>query len=145
MKPVNSSLTIPEVFDRIRSAGDTVDEKAKELSRYAHRPDIRWIVDYMYNADVTQVVIPEYKKNNYPLGCNYMSIGTSIAMLNTAIQHRSNPKVYERNLITILESVHATEAEFLEAVLKGGKVEGISKAVFKRVFPGFFTQDGLTG
>jgi hypothetical protein len=137
MKYVNKNLTLPELFNVISKMEGTLDDKAKFLKQFGRR-DVLWFVDFMYNTNKEGLTVPEFTPSRKPVGLNYMTIGTALTQIQSALQHRNNPKIYERNLKLVLESISADEAELLVQVFKGGKVEGVSKAVFKRAFPGYF-------
>lgn len=138
MKYVNKTLSLPEIFKRV-AAQPTVEEKINTLKQY-DRKDVRWVVDFMYNADTEGLTIPEYKKSNYIDGMSYMTIITAIGKLQSAIQYRNNPSVYTRNMTVLLESLHADEAQLIVDIFQGKKIEGVSKKVFKRVYPNFFPE-----
>lgn len=138
MKYVNKTLSLPEIFKRV-AAQPTVEEKINTLKQY-DRKDVRWVVDFMYNADTEGLTIPEYKKSNYIDGMSYMTIITAIGKLQSSIQYRNNPSVYTRNMTVVLESLHADEAQLIVDIFQGNKIEGVSKKVFKRVYPNFFPE-----
>lgn len=142
MKYVNKALSLPEIFKRV-AAQPTVDEKINLLRQY-DRKDVRWVVDFMYNADTQGLTIPEYKKSNYIDGMSYMTIITAIGKLQSAIQHRNNSAVYTRNLTVVLESLCADEAQLIVDLFEGKKIEGVSKKVFKQVYPNFFPKSDQT-
>jgi hypothetical protein len=102
------------------------------------RRDMLWFVNFLYNVNKEGLTIPDYTPSRKPVGLNYMTILNAINQLQGCIDHRNNPNVYSRNLQRVLESVSADEAELLVRAFSGQKVEGVSKAVFKRAFPGYF-------
>lgn len=138
MKYVNKTLLLTEIFKRVAEQ-PTVEEKINLLREY-DRKDVRWVADFMYNADTQGLTIPEYKKSNYVDGMSYMTIVTAIGKLQAALQYRNNPSVYNRNMTVVLESLHADEAQLVEDIFQGKKIEGVSKKVFKRVYPHFFPE-----
>lgn len=133
-KHINTKRSVPEVFDVIREA-ETNEEKIALLQAYDSKA-MRFIVNGMYNVDWSDLKIPKHKKNHKPSDISEASIGTSITRLQSAYKHRnSNPETSERNLIRVLEDVSAAESELLVDMIKGRKVKGISKNVFRRSFP----------
>jgi hypothetical protein len=139
MKHINRNLTIPEIFKRVTALEGTIDEKAKLLAQF-DRKDIRWVVDFMYNGEIDGVVVPEFKRSNRPVGQEYMTILTAIPKLNSALGNRHNKAVFDRNMIMVLENISGDESDLLVSLMNGKKVEGVSKAVFKRVYPAFFRE-----
>lgn len=138
MKYINRNISIPEIFE-IVSKLDTIEEKVNLLKQYDRR-DLRWVVDFMYNADKTGLYIPDYKPGNFVNGMSYMSIGSALQKIEAALNNKHNKTIYERNLIIVLENVHKEEAQLLTDIFQGKKIEGVSKQVFKRVYPAFFRE-----
>lgn len=141
---MRDNKTIPEIFDAVRAAEGSVDDKAQVLKMY-DRKDLRFVVDFMYNGNKDGLYVPEYTPSSKPVGMNYMTIGTALKQIEAALQYRTQIDVYERNVVRVLESVSADEAQLIADLFEGKKVEGISKAVFKRVYPAFFRQSDSEG
>jgi hypothetical protein len=139
MKYINPNLTLPEILNVVSRMEGTIDEKAKMLANW-QRKDVHWFVDFMYNGDTDRegIVLPEYKASNKPVGTNFMTINSALPKINAAIQHKTNKTVFDRNMKVVLESISSDEAQLLVKLFSGQKVEGISKAVFRRAFPTYF-------
>lgn len=136
----NSNRTIPEVFELVVKERKTED-KAKVLRAYNSR-QMKWFVYNMYCVDWSEVEIPEYKPNHRPPEICNASIKTSINRLEAAYEHRINNKKLTKKLLDIvLHEVSKEEAELLVNMMKGKKVKGVSKAVFKEAYPDFFQED----
>ncbi len=138
MTYINRSLSLPEIFKRV-AAESTIEDKVNLLKRF-DRKDMRWVVDFMYNANLDGVYVPEYKPSNFIVGMAYVTFNTAIPKIEAALNNRADPKTYDRNLIIVLEGMHNDEAELLSELLMGKKIEGVSKQVFKRVYPAFFRE-----
>ena len=137
----NTSLTLPEVFKRVAAMKDaTNEEKAKELSYY-DSVTLQWFVDVMYNAPVGGIDIPQYVESQLPIGNHYSTLHTVRSKLESIIADK-NSLASTRSLRLILENVHANEAVLIADLLKGNKVNGISKGVFKKLYPEFFQESG---
>lgn len=137
---INKSRTVPEVFDIVASA-ETNDEKVALLKAYETK-GLRFIVNGLYNVDWEGVQIPKFKINHRPPEICTQNINSAIGKLEAAYRFRhSKPEVSRRNLLLVLEEVSAPEAELLVNMMKGKKVEGISKAIFKKAFPAFFLDE----
>lgn len=135
----NTSLTLPEVFARVAAMKDASNkEKAKELSHY-DSVTMKWFVDVMYNAPVGGIDIPRYVESQLPIGNHYSTIHTVRAKLESIIADK-NSLSSTKNLRLILENVHANEAVLIADLLQGKKVNGISKGVFKELYPEFFPE-----
>lgn len=132
----NTSISLPEVFDKVAKLDGTIEEKAAELLAYDNQ-HLRWFVDVMYNAPLGQIEIPKYIASSNPIGNHYASIGGSKAKIEAIIGDK-NSHTTQKNLRLLLENLHADEAELVVNLLKGRKIEGISKAVFKKAYPVFF-------
>jgi hypothetical protein len=134
---VDKSLSLPEIFDRVGSKG-TIDEKVTMLKRYDTKA-LRWFVDSTYNRDFSDIIIPEYKKSNNPPGISFININKAIPRIEVAIKNKDNERIRDRNLILVLEGLSAEEAALIEKLIKGErKITGVSKTVFKKVYPEFF-------
>lgn len=134
---INTARTIPEIFDVVRAA-ETQEEKVQLLKAYDSK-GLRFVVNGLYNVDWSDMKVPKVKFNHLPPEICNTNIGRSVSRLEAAYQFRvDKPEVTRRNLTRILEEVSKEEAELLVDMFKGKKVDGISKAIFKRAFPDFF-------
>lgn len=134
---IDKSLSLPEVFDRVAKR-ETVAEKVELVKAYESK-HLRWFVDVMYNGDFTDIEVPDYKPSNAPAGIAYMNIKNAIPRLEAVMKNRHKPRIVERNLKVVLESVTQEEAQLIVKMIKGErKIDGVSKTVFKKAFPEFF-------
>jgi len=138
MKQINKLLPVHEIFKLVADLNGTVDEKARLLAQY-DRKDVRWLVDIAYNGE-QPYPIPEYKPSNRPHTVGFMTLLNALPKLNAALQYKDNKAVYDRNLKLVLENVSVGDVDLLISVLQGKKIEGVSKAVLKRVYPTFFRE-----
>jgi hypothetical protein len=137
---IDKSLTLPEVFERV-SKKETVQERAYLLLKYETEP-MKWYINALYNRDFTHLPIPEYTKSDKPAGVTFMTMKQAIPRLEAALKYNNKPHVVERNLLLVLETVTAEEAELIEKLLKGEKrINGVSKSVFKKAYPQFFRSE----
>lgn len=141
MKPVyNRNKSLAEIFQTVKEFEGTLDDKAKLLKGYT-RKDVRWYVDFMYNRSGDFLDVPEFKYSNRPHGVSFATINTSIARIEAAVRLRdTNPEASERNILRVLEIIPNDEADLLVDLFRGRKVDGISKAVFKRAYPDLFIE-----
>jgi hypothetical protein len=138
MRQINKLLPVHEIFKLVADLNGTVDEKARLLAQY-DRKDVRWLVDIAYNGE-QPYPIPEYKPSNRPHTVGFMTLLNALPKLNAAMQYKDNKAVYDRNLKLVLENVSVGDVDLLISVLQGKKIEGVSKAVLKRVYPTFFRE-----
>ena len=140
MAVFNSNRTIPEVFELVNQQ-PTNEDKVKVLRAYESK-QLRWFVYNMYCVDWSDVKIPKYKPNHRPPEICNASIKSSLTRLEAAYKNNNNnPKLTNKLLDLILHEVSAKEAELLVDMIKGRKVKGVSKKVFKTAFPSFFQED----
>ena len=137
MAYIDKGLTLPEVFKRVAEK-ETIEEKAKALKAYETK-SLRWFIDSLYNRDLSDIVIPEYKVSKNPSGIAFMNINNSINRIEAAISNKDKPWIVNRNLTLVLEGVTSEEASLIEKLLKGERrITGVSKTVFKKAYPEFF-------
>jgi len=140
---INKSRTVPEVFDLIREE-ESNEDKVKLLRAYNTKA-LQFVINGLYNVDWEGLKIPKYTPNHRPPEICSMNLNTSIKKIESAYKLRySNPKVSERNLLLVLEEMSADESELLVNMIKGKKVEGISKSVFRKAYPVFFRDEQTT-
>lgn len=134
-------ISLPEVLKKVSELKGTVDEKSKLLSMYDGK-SLRWLVNAMYFLDIDKLTLPtEYKKCKSPYGFTPMSFGSAIPKIEAAIKNRDNIQVFNRHFMLVLENLHPSESDLILDVLSGKKIEGVSKAVFKRTYPSYFPDD----
>jgi len=137
MAYIDKGLTLPEVFKRVAEK-ETIEEKAKALKAYETK-SLRWFIDSLYNRDLSDIVIPEYKASVNPSGIAFMNINNSMNRIEAAISNKDKPWIVNRNLTLVLEGVTSEEASLIEKLLKGERrITGVSKTVFKKAYPEFF-------
>lgn len=137
MAYIDKGLTLPEVFKRVAEK-ETIEEKAKTLKAYETK-SLRWFIDSLYNRDLSDIEIPEYKVSKNPSGIAFMNINNSINRIEAAISNKNKPWILNRNLTLVLEGVTSDEASLIEKVIKGERrITGVSKTVFKKAYPEFF-------
>lgn len=138
MTYINTALSLPEIFERVALL-PTIEDKVNMLRRF-DRKDLRWVVDFMYNANTSKFYIPAFEPQDFIQGMSYMSILNALTKIEAALNNIDRPEIYERNLIVVMESLHIDEAILLSDILTGKKIEGISKQVFKKLYPDFFRE-----
>lgn len=135
-KLYSQELTIPEIFKKVSELNGTIDEKARLLLRYDSR-SLRWFIDVMYNAPIPDTEIPAYIPSKYSIGNTHMTIHGCLTRLESVLKD-PNTMVSKKSLRLVLENVHADEAVLIANLFRKKKIDGISKAVFKRAYPAFF-------
>jgi len=140
---INRNLTLPEIFANVEKK-QTINEKV-ELLRLYDTKVIRWYVDNLYNRDLSSISIPDYTPSKSPAGIAFMNIGNAIPRLNSIFNHMDNKPMVERNLTLVLENVTKEEAVLIVKLIKGERrIQGVSKTVFKKVYPEFFRTEEET-
>lgn len=140
MMRINRNLPASDIFARVKDLVGTVDDKASLLAQY-DRKDIRWLVDFAYNSDPTKLPpMPEFKRSIRPSGIDYMTILSALPRIEASLKHKDNLALWNKNMALVLENVNGNDADLLVSLFSGKKVEGVSKAVFKRVYPNFFRE-----
>ena len=135
---VRPNTTLPEVFDKVRSL-ESNDDKVAVLKKYNSK-QLAWFVNNTYNFDFSKYTLPEYKKNNKPPEICYLTINKAINRIQAAVSfhNKGDMKRYEDLMTLVLEGISRAEAELLEDLFDNKKIDGISKTVWKKVFPEFF-------
>jgi|AntRauTorcE11897_2_1112592.scaffolds.fasta_scaffold09184_5 hypothetical protein len=137
---VRSNKTLPELFDRVREC-NTNEEKIDVLTKYKSR-QMRWFVNATYNFDFSDFKIPEYTPNpkNRPQEICYLSLNKAVNRIESAINFHKlgNDKRYNDLMTIVLENVSYREAKLIEDLFTNKKIEGISKTVWKKMYPEFF-------
>lgn len=145
---INTDISVPQLIERLKSMGGTVEDKVTVLQTFGRRKDLLFVIDFMYNGDKTRQLIksiPEYKPSTKPYGFNFLTLTTSLNRIHAALALLESPhftqEKFDKLLKLVLESVSADEASFLVALLQGNKIRGGVKEAFKAVFPQFFRTD----
>lgn len=135
-----ASLTIPEVIDRAREK-ETNEEKIRYIKMH-RSSNFYWFIEKLYNNKIADmgIKIPDYTPTHYPIGMAPMSFKTAIARFeNSCRLWNSNPTRAENLLVLVLENVSHGEAELFKMLIRGQKkFDGISKSVWKGVYPDLF-------
>lgn len=133
-----AEMTVPELIEKARELPS--NEERVALFTHYKTYALKWIVFQMYFVDHTSVMIPSYEANNDPAPICPTSLKNSINRLESIVMLSNNGQVEkaQRNLSVVLESVPASEAELIVMVMSDRKIQGISKSVWKKVFPEFF-------
>lgn len=135
---INKGLTLPEIFEIVEKC-KTKNEKIKKLRDYDSNT-LRWYIDNLYNTDWTNV--PDYKQfknKKRPIGNSHLTVSTSIKRLETVKKYMGkNNNIAEKNLGIVLEEVSEEEYKLLINMFKNKKIEGLSKNIWKEVYPQFF-------
>lgn len=139
LKPTHrSNITLPEIFEYVQSL-DSQSEKLEALRSYSNMKQLKWFVNAMYNYDFNGFDIPPYTPNMQPVGLT-QTIGRNLTRLDAAIKlHQAGRLERYNDIMTIvLESVSRDEALLLERLFANKKIDGVSKAMWKKIYPEFF-------
>ena len=139
LKPTHrSNITLPEIFEYIQSL-DSQSDKLEALSSYSNMNQLKWFVNAMYNFDFTDFKVPDYTPNLQPIGLT-QTIGRNLSRLEAAIKLHQVGKLdrYNDVMSIVLENVSRDEALLLERLFTNKKLDGVSKAMWKKIYPEFF-------
>jgi hypothetical protein len=136
-----ANITLPEIFEYVQMQ-ETQELKVQALLTCRNSKQLKWFVNAMYNFDFHGFPIPDYKPNKSPVGIA-QSINTHINRLESAVvmHQKGNMKRYEDIMAITLECISRDESLLLERLFLNKKVDGISKAMWKKVFPEFFRDE----
>lgn len=136
-----ANITLPEIFEYVNKQTSN-DDKYLVLRRYSNTMQMKWFVNAMYNFDFKDYYIPKYRQSTLPVGLT-QTIGKNIKRIESAIRlfQRGNTKKYDDLMTITLESVSKDEAVLLEQLFANKKVEGISKSIWKKLYPDFFRNE----
>jgi hypothetical protein len=133
-----TNITLPEVFE-LANKSENKDHKMQILKSFSHLRHVKWLVNTMYNRDFSKMFVPRYKPNQYPpdlCGNIWTQVPRIIAAFNAF--DRGDHDKYDRQLTLALETLSADEAALICKMIEGKKVEGISKKMWKDIYPEFF-------
>lgn len=135
---VRPNTTLPEVFDKVRTF-DNNDDKIAILKKYNSK-QLAWFVNNTYNFDFSKYTLPEYTPNTKPPEICYLTINKAITRIQAAVSfhNKGNMKRFDDLMTLVLEGVSKREAELIEDLFANKKIDGISKTVWKKVYPEFF-------
>jgi len=141
---IRPNTTLPELFDKVRSMESNAD-KLFVLRQYNSR-QLSWFVNATYNFDFSDYKIPKHKKGFKPPEICYLTLNKAINRIEAAVTFHQNGNIakYEDLMNLVLEGVSAKEAELLEDLFNNKKIEGISKSVWKELYPKFFRTEEKT-
>lgn len=114
------------------------DDKVSFLAQFKSK-GLENLVKYLYMTEWDGLEIPVYTKNTRDHAICYASFHNIDARLSAILKLKdSNPKRAELLLIRVLEELSSEDAALLATVIQGKKIKGISKSVFKEVYPTLF-------
>jgi hypothetical protein len=137
------NITLPEIFDLVRAQSSQKD-KINELKRFSHLKPVRWLANVIYNVDLSKCYVPLYTESSYPPDMTG-SLWTQVGRIEAAFKHLElgDTEKYEKNMILALEQMSKEEAELVANVMNQKKIDGITKKVWKEVFPQFFRTEAV--
>lgn len=135
----NKARSLDVVFAMVREA-ESQEEKIKILRAYNTKA-MRWLVSLMYARDLSMLPSVDYTPSHRPEGVS-ATMNTVIQRVESAFRvYDINPQKYNDLMNLSLESLTSGEAELLVNVMRGKKVQGVSKAVWKQLYPEFFRDE----
>lgn len=122
--------TITKILDAVAEA-DTRKEKIDILT-FNHSIQLKRVFRLAYHPDYNYIRIPEYQKIRNGMGMQFMK---ALDFLETKIA-KGNLKGIgaKKELIKILVSVTAEEAEVIERIMKHDLKCGIGKGIAKKIY-----------
>lgn len=140
---VRPNTTLPEVFEKARSYS-TNEEKLAILRKH-NSQQLKWFVNATYNFDFSGIILPKYKVNTHPTEICYLTINRALKRIEQAIiyHQKGNMQRYDDLMTVTLESVSKAESSLLEDLFNNKKIDGISKKVWKEMYPEFFRNEEI--
>lgn len=129
------------VTEKIQFAVDnsTNNDKKLELLRKLNDRGMKYIVSLAYIRDLTNVEVPEYTPCELDYDLCRAKLSNSVNRIESAIRLASKDPEKSKNLfILVLQDLPKDDAQLLVDVIQGKKFNGVSKAVWKRMYPDFF-------
>lgn len=120
---------IHEILDVIEKA-PTKKDKNSMINAYIDKyHNLGILLNYMYQDNEFDVVIPEYKPNNAPAGSTELMLITEIRKLYIFLKSsKLNAKRKQELLLQMLEGLHPQEAAILANLIIGKlKIKGYTK------------------
>lgn len=141
MRYISTNKTIKEVFDYVADNAKSNQEKLVLLKQFNHR-GIKWLVHAMYCRDLSHLPIPKYTPNHRDKDLCHATIFNSINRIETAFRlYETKPKKYDDLMTLVLQELPKDDAQLLVDVMSGKKVQGISKSIWKQLYPEFFRSE----
>lgn len=139
-----TNITLPEIFDRVRSL-DNKAQQVQMLKSFRELRHLRWFVHAMYNYNFSKAFVPQYELSHYPPDMNG-NLWTQAKRFDSAlvVLSRGDTNRYEKMMTLVLETLSKEEAELVVNLLNGKKVDGISKRMWREVYPEFFRPEEAT-
>lgn len=139
---INKNKTVSEAFDFVTKEASNNDEKIKILQQLKSR-SMKWVVQAMYTRDLSKYPIPKFEYNHRDAGICYATIHNSINRMESAfrVYNKGNEAKYNDLMTLVLQELPKEEAELLIDVMAGKKTRGISKTVWKKIYPEFFRSE----
>lgn len=135
---INRNKTVAETLSFVVKEASNNDEKVKILQQLKNR-SLKWIVQAMYTRDLSKYPTPKFEYNHRDAGICHGTIHNSINRIESAFRvYDKNPKSYDDLMTLVLQELPREEAELLIDVMAGKKTRGISKTVWKKIYPEFF-------
>lgn len=141
---VRPNTTLPEVFEKAR--GYSTNEEKLMILRKHNSQQLMWFVNATYNFDFSGIILPEYKVNNSPPEICYLTINRALKRIEQAIVYhqKGNMQRYDDLMTVTLEGMSKAESKLIEDLFNNKKIEGISKKVWKEMYPEFFRAEEKT-
>lgn len=137
-KTHKTNITLPEIFEEVRRL-TTKPEKIQMLKSFRNLRHLRWFVNATYNTDFSKAHVPRYTENKYPPDmCGNMWTQAKRIDAAFGFLQRGDVELYDRNMTLVLETLSKQEADLVVNMLRGKKVDGISKRMWREVYPEFF-------
>lgn len=130
--------TIPEILELV-DMKETREDKIAVLMQYRNMRQLQWVVNASYNFDFSGFEIPKYTPNMNPTAL-CQKIHNHLKRLENCVVmfQNSDFERYEKNMIIALEGVSRKESLLLVKLFTNKKINGVSKTMWKEVFPEFF-------
>ena len=140
------NISLPEIFDQVRDLSSK-DEKVQMLKSYRELKHLKWFVNAMYNYDFSKTFVPRYTPSKFPPDM-CANIWTQVKRIDSAVHvlyRAGDDHRYDKMMTLALEAMSADEAELIAHMMNGKKVDGISKRMWREVYPEFFrTEEAAT-
>lgn len=140
-KELTMTLLIPEIFEKIAEA-KTKDEIVQILRKH-NSPALQLVLKYGFWPGIKFCVsgIPNYKPDSAPLGMSPSSLYEKIRLFYLFNPSNPTPQAKKETILCqICESVHPTEAEFVDKILKQNfGIPLLTHNLIESIFPGILT------
>lgn len=137
------SISILSIIDELANEPGKL-AKIEILEKYKNHPELKPVLFACYNPFLTYHIkkIPEYK-----LETRFEGIGLrrAVEMLTLFVKRRVTGNAAIKKLVSILESLHADDAEILCRVIKKDMRAGFSASTINKVWPGYIPKHCYMG